>query len=263
MIGVIIVLIITIVVLIISLVYASRASTSIRAVTGYDADKNLAKAYKYLVWISVVGWLAVIALFIGIIAFFVDGGGEAEAGEAALSEFSALDSVASGVGNSVNYVLYGIIALAGALTLAVGVIASIAASAIADSPLEATNKDVQQAYSFAVISAVSSIVSIVLVITAYILYDHYSTPARPMMSGFSSLERSLYSAIPSGGGPYSGGGGYSPPYQQPYYQPPQYQPPQYQPQYGPPPPQYRPPPPQYRRGPPQYRRGGPLPQRRR
>lgn len=68
-------LIIILIVLITCLVMISRASTLLHEVPGYDTDTLADKAYTRLVYSSVLGWLAVIAI-VGVIAAVIYSGGE-------------------------------------------------------------------------------------------------------------------------------------------------------------------------------------------
>lgn len=217
------VLIIIIVILIISLVYASRASTQLQSVKDYDKDVQLSKASSYLIWISVVGWLAVILLLGGIIAAF-SFGGEAEVGAvAAEGEGAALFGGMGGqlgqtVTKTANYALYGVLIIVGILTFAVGVISALAATNISESKLykSGVTGPVNTAYEYSVIAAVAAIVSVVLIIIAYAVAGYYgrSTPPAPPMQQPYYIQQSY---IP-------------PPYmQQPYMQ----RPPIYQQQYRP------------------------------
>lgn len=214
------VLIIIIVILIISLVYASRASTQLQSVKDYDKDVQLSKASSYLIWISVVGWLAVILLLGGIIAAF-SFGGEAEVGAvAAEGEGAALFGGMGGqlgqtVTKTANYALYGVLIIVGILTFAVGVISALAATNISESKLykSGATGPVNTAYEYSVIAAVAAIVSVVLIIIAYAVAGYYSrsAPSAPLMQQ-QYMQQSYI----------------SPPYmQQPYIQ----RPPIYQQQY--------------------------------
>ena len=226
--GTIAVIIIIIVILIVSLVYASRASTQISSVKDFDKDKNLEQASRYLIGVSVVGWLAVILLFVGLIALF-SYGGEAEAAvsigseeAAAFSQFSPNNPISQAVNTTANTILYSILAIVGIFTLILGIVTALAATQIGESKLykSGATGPVETAYRFSVISAVAAIVSVVLIFFAYIGYAYYSTPT---VVSHHQVNTNVY---PAGYSPYPPG--YPPPYQQPPYQQPPYQQPPYQ-----------------------------------
>jgi len=145
----IVVFLVAIVIAIISLVYASRASTSLSSVTNYNNDANLTSAHRYLVWISVIGWLVVIFLFFALFA--------------SLEDSFEVD------------VIYIATVVAIVLMLAIGVIASIAANRIGNSSRypttnqQGTDSDnLRSAYRFSVISASTALGTLILAIIALI-----------------------------------------------------------------------------------------------
>lgn len=160
------VLIIILIVLITCLVLTSRASTLLSDVKGYDTDSDTERASRYLIWISVIGWLAIIAM-VGAIAAVIYSGGE------------------FGVPTIAKYMTV----LAAILTLLVGVIAASASVRIGVSKLYPTgdtgNINIVKAYEYAAFASAISLLTFVFLLIAISI---------PSVGEYASAER-----IESGG----------------------------------------------------------------
>jgi MFS family permease len=125
--------------------FATNAAVRVTGITGWDKDKNLDSAHKYLSIAAVVTWITVaVILVLGIvyIIFFM---------EETLGLFT-------------NLVIYAFLFLSLAATAIVGVLSAIAAQKIADSKTTSNNSGRTQA----IVAAVLAIVATVSLFAAFI-----------------------------------------------------------------------------------------------
>jgi hypothetical protein len=147
-------LVVAIVILIVSLIYISKASTSI----GDTTDPNLLQAYTYLAWTSGILWSLITVVILGSIALVVFG-----------PEFLPL------FGKTTVYLaLFGMIIA----IIVIGVMAAIAASYIG----AAANPDldnIKLAREYSIIAAVVALGSIGIVLIGYFITWHTSKTTVP------------------------------------------------------------------------------------
>lgn len=122
---------------IVSLVYISKASTSLRAVDGYSKDTELSLAYTYTTWCTATCWILLILLAGGLILLLVFG--------------PELLLLWGGI------LLIGLVVLLGLFAFTIGVLASISAYYISKSKLYSK---ASEPYRDCVISAVISLVTV-------------------------------------------------------------------------------------------------------
>ena len=171
--SVTVLLIVVVVILIISLVYTSMASTSLSNVQ-YGSDTGLTQAQSYLRWASIAGWLAAIAIVIGIIYIF--------------TEYEAIAVTGSTL-------LSGLLFLAIILLLIIGILASIAASRISNSSFYAgssSGSDISNAYRYSVIAAVAAIISFFFVIGVIIAYRRVGGRSHTFTRSYIPPPRQVY-----------------------------------------------------------------------
>ncbi|CAH6419527.1 Hypothetical protein POVR2_LOCUS29 [uncultured virus] len=144
--------IVFIVILIVSLVYITRASV---AVSG-TSDPSLEQAYTYLAWTSGVLWSVIAVAIIASIALVVFG-----------PEFLPLFG---------KTFIYLFLFMTIAVVIAIGVMAAIAASYIAQSP-SVSKDDIKKAYDDCIIAAVITLGSIGLMLIGYYITWHTSKAA--------------------------------------------------------------------------------------
>lgn len=161
--SIVAVLVVAMVVLIVALVYTSMSSTAITAIASdYTKDENLVTAHRYLVWISTIGWIAVIGIIIGVIVLFTEGE----------------ELFLTGSGSTIlNLILFLVVII----IIATGVLASLAASSIGKSPLysaKTLDPNLVKAYDDAVVGAVASLGTLIFVLVCVGIY-YYSERPRP------------------------------------------------------------------------------------
>ncbi|CAK7995005.1 Hypothetical protein POVR1_LOCUS523 [uncultured virus] len=147
------------IILFIAIVYSIEAARAIAAFSNYSQDPNLALAHRYLSYTSSILLIVVAALIIGIICLFIWG-------EELIPTF----------GSSIVDLVFLLVILA---AIAAGVVASIAAYDISQSPALTSDDNIKDAYSKAIIAAVASLgaLGFMLFVTIAIWW-HRSTVAR-------------------------------------------------------------------------------------
>lgn len=146
-------LVVAIIVLIVSLIYISKASTSI----GETNDPNLLQAYTYLAWTSGILWSLIVVVILGAIALVVFG-----------PEFLPL------FGKTTVY-----LALLGMILaiIVIGVMAAIAASYIG-SAANPNLPNVIEAREDAIIAAVVALGTIIIAVIGYYITWHTSKSSK-------------------------------------------------------------------------------------
>jgi hypothetical protein len=199
--GVILLIVIIIIIILIALIYASKASYAIGETSGYDADPVLATAYKLLTYVSVIGFLLLIGLVVGLFFLFTEGE----------------EIFYTGAGGPVLDLI--LLVIVGFL-FTIGIIAAIATTDIKNSKLyAASNVNIINAYYYAVIAAAAGIGSFIFGVLAIIIYysgesaayapatPAYRPPYNPYASRGYQLQYNPYSSPNPNGSQYTQGAG--------------------------------------------------------
>lgn len=164
--GLIILSIILMIIFFISAGLLTQASTKIGP---NQTDINLANAYKITTWISVLTWLILALIIIGIILYFVFYVEEAPE-TVALNAYNQLKQQSQSLGTGLTIFLIIVMLL----ILIVGILSAVAAVDISKYNGYKTSTDIYRAYEDCAISAVLCLGSLGIII-GLLIYYHYSS----------------------------------------------------------------------------------------